>query len=169
MEDSSSQVTLREICKTAVVAAPPEEVWEAWTTPAGARTFFAPEAHIVMEPGGAYELYFDLDQPEGLRGSEGCVVREREVPHFFSVSWNFPPCIPSLRNTYTLVGVHLQGLPDGTTRVVVTHSKWGVGPDWEEGLRYFQRAWKLVLARLRRRFTHGPIDWSAPYVPEDLA
>lgn len=168
MEDSSIKMTLREICKTAVVHATPREVWDAWTTSEGARTFFAPQANIVMSPGGPYELYFNLDQPEGLRGSEGCVVRELEALRFFSVTWNFPPSIPALRNTYTMVGVHLQGLVDGTTRVVVTHSGWGAGPDWDAGLRYFQRAWKLVLARLERRFTHGPMDWSAPFVPDDL-
>ena len=38
----------------------------------------ADPARIEAEVGGAYELYFDLEQPEGMRGSEGCTVVELE-------------------------------------------------------------------------------------------
>jgi len=170
MNESDVKVTMREICRTVVVQATGPEVWDAFTTPEGIQTFFAPAAHVEMKPGGAYELYFDPDAPEGERGSEGCLLREFEAPRFLTFSWSFPPAIPRLRHSgaRALVSVHIQDLSDGTSRVVITHTGWQAGPDWEEGLRYFQRAWSLVLARLERRFAEGPIDWSDPWVPDEL-
>ena len=50
----------------------------------GARTFFAPEAHIELRPEGPYEMYFDSDAPVGERGGEGCTVLEAargRLPH----------------------------------------------------------------------------------------
>ena len=51
-----------------------DAVWEAWTTEEGVKSFFAPECRIELHPGGAYEMYFDLDAESGLRGGEGCRI-----------------------------------------------------------------------------------------------
>ena len=45
----------RIITGEVIVPAPRNAVWDAWTTPAGARTFFAPQCKIDLRPGGAYE------------------------------------------------------------------------------------------------------------------
>lgn len=168
MDDSGIKLTMREICKTAVINALPRDIWNAWTTEAGVVTFLAPAAHIELREKGAYEIYFDLSQPEGQRGSEGCVIREFRAPSFLSVTWNFPPTLPKLRsqNAQTIVGLNIQGLADGTSRVVLTHSGWAGGADWDEGLSYFRDAWGLVLARLARSFEHGPLDWDHPWRPD---
>ena len=44
-----------------VVAASIKDAWEVWTTEPVARTFFAPDCHIDLEPGGAYEMFFLLN------------------------------------------------------------------------------------------------------------
>jgi hypothetical protein len=46
----------RDLRKEVTVAAAVDDVWTAWTTSEGARTFFAPEANIRLEPGGPYEI-----------------------------------------------------------------------------------------------------------------
>lgn len=166
MDDNQAKLTVREICKAVVVAAPLSEVWRAWTTSEGAATFFAPAAHIVAEPGGPYELYFDLESPEGERGSEGCTIRELAEEKFLSVTWNFPPSLPSIRGEHTTVGIGMQPVGAGQTRVVITHTGWRADPVWQEGFTYFLRAWDLVLSRLQRRFAVGPIDWAEPFTPD---
>jgi len=50
------------------------EVWGAWTTEEGAKTFFAPKCKIELKPGGAYEMYFNLDAPPGEKGGEGMII-----------------------------------------------------------------------------------------------
>ncbi len=165
MDDSTIKRTVREICKSVEVSASLAEVWHAWTTSEGATTFFAPEAHIVAAPGGAYELYFDLEAPEGERGSEGCTIIELAEEKFLSVTWNFPTSLPTIRGEHTAVGIGLQALGAARTRVVLTHTGWKAEPAWLEGFTYFTRAWDLVLGRLQHRFEVGPIDWADPFTP----
>ena len=146
--------------KSAVISAPAAAIWEAFTTENGARTFFAPDARIEPQRGGPYELYFMLDGPVGMRGSEDCTVVDLVAPTRLDFTWNFPPSISTLRHGHTLVTVLLTPHPNGTTGVEITATGWRDGEDWTLGHAYFDRAWGIVLDRLQRRFEKGPIDWS---------
>jgi uncharacterized protein YndB with AHSA1/START domain len=148
------------------IAAPAAQVWAAWTTDEGVRSFFAPDSRIVAAPGGAYELYFMLDAPEGLRGSEGCVVLEVDEPERLAFTWNFPPTLPSIRDQRTRVDVTIEALDDRRSELTIAHTGWQDGEDWDQGFAYFERAWSMVLARLAYRFLSGPVDWEDPYTPE---
>jgi uncharacterized protein YndB with AHSA1/START domain len=141
------------------VPATVEEVWKAWTTSEGATTFFAPHAHIEAEVGGAYELYFDTESPEGARGSEGCVVHSLLPPSFLAFSWNAPPHLPRVRDLRTLVTLRFGSTSEGT-RLEMQHSGWGVEADWREARTYFESAWTVVMDRLVQRFEKGPMDWN---------
>ena len=167
MSSPIDKLTVREICTSVVVNATVADLWHAWSTTEGATTFFAPRAHILLAPGGAYELFFDPTAPVGQQGSEGCSIVEFQPEQYLCFTWNFPPSIPSLREKHTTVGVGLQAVQGGKTRVVLTQTGWSIGEDWSQGFSYFQRAWKLVLARLKHRFESAPIDWSNPYEPPD--
>lgn len=151
----------RAICKSVEVPASAEEVWQAWTTVPGVRGFFAPEARIECREGGAYELYFMPEAPAGSRGSDGCTILELEAPRRLVFSWNFPPMIPTIRDEHTTVAIEIEPGDEGC-RVAMTQSGWGEGDDWDEGFAYFDRAWELVLRRLRHRFVEGPVDWNDP-------
>jgi len=152
--------TERVLEKEVVVPAPREAVWEVWTTQDGVKTWFAPQADVLGRPGGAYELYFLDFAPLGSRGSEGCVVLSTEPFERFSFSWNFPPDMPSIRNARTRVDVRFAPHGEGETRVTLRQTGWREGEDWDQGYVYFDRAWGVVLDRLRRRFADGPIDWT---------
>src|SRR5439155_19424587 len=113
----------RAIRKTVTVKAPVEDVWEAWTTAEGARTSFGPDARIELRPGGAYEIYFNPDEPEGDRGSEDCKVLAYRKPQFLVFSWNAPPESPSLRKGRAKTRVDVRLEPSGhRTHVSLTHS-----------------------------------------------
>ena len=154
-------VPARQLARQAAVAAPPAEVWKAWTTLEGVKTFFAPDARIELKPGGAYEMYFDLAAPAGTRGGEGCTLVAIEPETRLAFTWNFPPSLPSIRNQHTQVEIRLSPAEGGkATQVSLTQTGWKDGPDWEKGYAYFERAWSLVLSRLEARFRTGPIDWA---------
>jgi uncharacterized protein YndB with AHSA1/START domain len=143
-----------------IIPAQIEAVWQAWTTEEGARTFFAPQCRIDLSVGGAYEMYFDLEAPPGLRGGEGCVIMAMEEPTFLSFSWNAPPELPRIRQMRTHVSLYLESLEGGSTRVTLIHDGWGVGKDWERARDYFTRAWgQVVLPRLKNRFIIGAVNW----------
>lgn len=143
-----------------IIPAPLEDVWQAWTTEEGARTFFAPACRIDLRPGGAYEMYFDLEAAEGLRGGEGCEVLAFEELAILSFSWNAPPELPRIREHHTHVTVYFEALAGNRTRVTLLHDGWGSGKDWQRDREYFQRAWgQVVLPRLKNRFIIGPVNW----------
>jgi len=149
----------RALRKVLTVDAPLAEVWNTWTTSQGAQTFFAPGARIEATPGGPFEIYFSLNAPEGLRGSENCKVHSVVPMKLFAFEWNHPPSIPALRDVHTLVVIRLEPAGVGQTRVELTHTGWGVGEDWDKAYGYFDRAWDAVLGNLRYRFEVGPMDW----------
>lgn len=148
------------IDKQITVAATAAEVFQAWTTTAGVLTFFAPQARIELRAGGTYELLFDLEAPAGSRGSEGCTVVSFEQDEELVVTWNFPPHLDEIRDVHTKVTVRFEALGERSTRVEVRHTGWQQGPQWEEGLAYFERAWGVVLDRLKQSFETGPVDWA---------
>jgi uncharacterized protein YndB with AHSA1/START domain len=138
-----------------------EEVWQAWTTEQGVKSFFAPECQINLQPGGAYEMFFDLDACEGSKGGEGCVLLAIEPLSMLSFTWNAPPEIPLIRIQRTHVTIHFKSVSAFQTHLILKHDGWGTGPDWLSAKRYFKRAWGLVvIPRLIQRFVSGPIDWN---------
>ena len=145
----------RVLLKEVIVPGGTPEVWAAWTTAAGVRTFFAPEAKIELVPGGPYELYFDAEQPAGLRGSEGCTVIEVQPERRLVFTWNFPPHMPSIRGERTRVELSFQPTASGWTYVGLRQVGWRDGEEWERGYAYFDRAWEMVLDRLAERFRSG--------------
>jgi hypothetical protein len=49
----------------------------------------------------------------------------------------------------------------------LVQTDWQSGPAWEKGYAYFDKAWDVVMARLKRRFEMGPIDWENPDPQEE--
>lgn len=150
----------RAVTAQVEVPAPLADVWEAWTTEAGARTFFAPACRIDLRPGGAYEMLFNLDAEPGLQGGEGNRLLAIQPGKLLSFSWNAPPELPTVRDQRTHVTVRFAAVGLQITHVWLRHDGWGAGGEWDRALGYFERAWgQVVLPRLRYRFEHSPIDW----------
>jgi uncharacterized protein YndB with AHSA1/START domain len=166
---ASFEVSSRVIRKEVRVNASVEKVWQAWTTEDGAAKFFAPKALIELIPLGRYELYFDLQAPEGSRGGEGCRVLSFLPMEMLSFEWNAPPEFPNVRREqtkkHTWIIVQFYPIAKGQTRVGLTHLGWKEGEEWEKVFQYFLRAWDVVLGRLEHLFSAGPIDWESPYYP----
>jgi len=150
----------RMVRKQATVNAPRAEVWKAWTTSEGARTFFAPDAKIELRHMGPYEIYFDLDEAPGLRGSEDCHVLAWLPEEMLAFSWSAPPHLPAVRQERSFVVVQLAEADEQRTRATITQLGFGEGEEWDACFTYFDRAWGLVMSWLERRFIEGPLDWS---------
>jgi uncharacterized protein YndB with AHSA1/START domain len=142
------------------VAAPPAAVWEAWSTDAGLRTFFAPAARIELRTFGRFDIHFDPAAAAGNQGAEGNVVLAVEPGRMLTTTWDAPPEFPSIRSQRTFLQVLLAPNADGTTRVTLTQSGFGTNPEWLKVHRYFLGAWSFVAAALQQRFETGPLNWS---------
>jgi uncharacterized protein YndB with AHSA1/START domain/uncharacterized protein YciI len=142
----------RMIRKEVVVQAPVADVWRAWTTRDGIKSFFGADAKVELKVGGPYEVYFLMDAPEGSRGSDGCCVLSFLPNRMLSFSWNAPPSMPNVRKERTHVVLTFHELAGGRTRVELTHLGWGTGAEWDQAFEYFTKAWGSVLASLQKRF-----------------
>src|SRR6185295_18826531 len=98
-------------CET-VVPATPAEAYRLWTTDAGVKRFFAPDAHIDARPGGRYEILFAPDRdPLGLsHGTAGAHVLRLVPARLVAFEWiafaadstlgkNAPPVAPAALRT----------------------------------------------------------------------
>lgn len=145
------------------IPAPVEDVYNVWSTEEGAKTFFAPDCKIELEPYGAYEMYFMPDAEPGSRGGEGCKVLAFEKNKMLSFTWNTPPAFPELRKMYTHVTLYFTSEGNNQTKVKLIHDGWGADGDWNKAYEYFSGAWlKVLFPRLKYRFENGPVDWTNP-------
>lgn len=141
----------RVLVKEVVVAAPVDAVWHALTTEEGLR-FISERSRVELRPGGPYEWFLDLEpDANGRRGGEGAEILAFVPRERLEFTWTFPPAVPTLRlaKATTRAVVTLDDLGDGRTRVHFEQSGWKGGEDWDAGYAYFDRAWGVVLERLK--------------------
>jgi uncharacterized protein YndB with AHSA1/START domain len=150
----------RAIDKEVVIAATPEQAWDAWTTRAGITSFFAPDAKIEAKVGGAFHIYIDPLAEAGMKGADDMRFMALQPKKMLSFDWNAPPSLPEARQQRTFVVLRFEPVADGQTRVVLHHTGWGEGGEWDQAYAYFDRAWGNVLANLKKRFETGPVDWT---------
>jgi uncharacterized protein YndB with AHSA1/START domain len=144
------------------VSAPPADVWAAWTTDAGLRTFFGPSARIELKTFGRFDVHFDPNAAAGQRGAEGNIVLAYEPERMLTTTWDAPPKFPSARAQRTFLQIRLEPADRGTTRVTIHQTGFGSGSEWRQVHEYFLGAWTWVAAALQQRFEAGPIDWNRP-------
>jgi len=153
-----AEPSTRAIIKDVTIPAPVADVWNAWTTDEGIRSFFSPNAHVELRPGGPIEIYFLMDNPYGLRGSEDCRFLSYVSEKMLSFEWNAPPEFGPLRDIRTIVVIFFESVSPNETRLMFHHTGWGKSDVWDKVYDYFDRAWGYVLASLKKRFVEGPVD-----------
>ncbi len=147
----TSEINGKKIYKEILVNASAPEIYERWTQKSGILKFMGEDCYIIMEPGGPYEIYFDMKQPLGFRGSEGCTVLSFIENKMLSFTWNAPPQFANVRNAdaKAWVVVELEKIDDTHTKVKLTHTGWRDGEEWNQVYAYFDKAWTKVLEWLR--------------------
>lgn len=159
---AAAQAAPRSLRKEAVISATPEDIYQAFTTTEGIKTFFAPDGNVECKPGGPYEIYFAPKAAPGVRGSDGCKMLAFLPNDMVSFSWRAPASMPEAREgPATHVVVRIMPIDAGRTRVALVQEGWGKGGEWDEVYKYSHKAWDYVLNNLQKRFSKGPIDWSA--------
>jgi uncharacterized protein YndB with AHSA1/START domain len=142
----------KQIIKAKILHATRGAVWQKWTTREGLLSFFGKDNKIEITPGGPYEIYFILDNPEGLRGSESCIVLSFVPKEMLSFTWNAPPVFMDMRNAVELTWVVLsfREISNDLTEIVLKHVGWPDHPDWVPVYDYFVKAWDVVLNNLEK-------------------
>jgi uncharacterized protein YndB with AHSA1/START domain len=145
-----------------IINAPADDVYKAWTTEEGIKSFFAPgTGNIEIKLFGDYQIYFFPENPVDQKGAEDEKIISFEENSMLSFTWGMPPTFPYLReNQKTVVLLRFEQLEDGNTKFTLIQSGWGTSESWQRAYNYFEIAWgNIVLARLQYLFDVGPIDW----------
>jgi uncharacterized protein YndB with AHSA1/START domain len=151
----------RAILESVMVKAPIAKVWEAWTTSAGIRTFFAPDAHVEARVDGPFQIYINPLGAPGTKGADDMVILALQAPTMISFTWNAPPHLAEVRKQRTYVTVRLAAQGEAETLVTLYHGGWGDGGEWDQAYAYFAKAWPNVLKNLQKSFVDGPYDWTS--------
>jgi len=139
----------KTIIKKRSIKASIDNIWNKWTTHEGLLTFFGADNKVELRIGGAFEIYFMMDQPYGTRGAEGCEVLSFLPKKMLSFSWNAPPQFDAIRNGNHQTWVVVEMIAVGNvTEVTLTHLGWLEGEDWNAVYDYFVNAWDMVMDNL---------------------
>ncbi|MEX0812792.1 MAG: SRPBCC domain-containing protein [Chitinophagales bacterium] len=142
-------INQKSIVKTKVLNTSAKQLWKKWTTHEGLLTFFGRDNKIELIPGGAFEIYFLMENEYGLRGSETCKVLSYLPNEMLSFSWNAPPSFLKIRNHphKTWVVITFKPINENQCEVKLTHLGWLDGDEWNKVFEYFENAWEIVLNR----------------------
>lgn len=161
---SSNNTEMRRVDVDIEVRASLRDVWHAWTTNEGVRTFFAKNTNVKLAVEGPFEMLFLEDAPIGQQGSEGCKFLSYLPYEMISFTWNAPPQFKHARGHHTWVVVRFEELSPHRTKVRLTHLGWdemkSAYPDhadeWDQVCDYFTKAWPSVLENLKKRLDERP-------------
>jgi uncharacterized protein YndB with AHSA1/START domain len=156
---AEERVQERAIVEKITVKANVDDVWRAWTTTEGIKTFFAPDAKVELRVDGPFEIYINPLAEPGLRGGDDLRVIGFQEKKMLSFTWNAPPSLPEARKQRSVVIVRFAPRGEAITDVTLTHIGWGEGGEWDKAYDYFAKSWPNVLKNLKKRFDDGPIDW----------
>ena len=149
----------RAINEKITVKANIEEVWKAWTTTDGIKSFFAPDAKVELRIDGPFEIYMNPFAEVGMKGADDMRIIGFQEKKMLSFTWNAPPSLPEARKQRTVVIVRFISRGDVLTDVTLHHIGWGEGGEWDKAYDYFAKAWPNVMKNLKKRFDDGPVDW----------
>ncbi len=149
----------RAIDEKITVKAGVDEVWKAWTTSEGIKTFFAPDAKVELRVDGPFEVYINPFAERGMKGADDMRIIGFQEKKMLTFTWNAPPSLPEARKQRSVVIVRFISRGDQLTDVTLHHIGWGEGGEWDKAYDYFSKSWPNVMKNLKKRFDDGPVDW----------
>jgi uncharacterized protein YndB with AHSA1/START domain len=132
-----------------IIAAPPERVFEAWTTPEQIKEWSAPEgitvadAAVDLTVGGRYHIH--MVSPEGPEYNARGVYREIDPPNRLSYTWRWDEEEHDVGETLVTVEFLDAG---GSTEVIITHEQFPTA----EAKDGHEQGWTSCLNRLEAKF-----------------
>ena len=144
----------RSIELTVVAESPPADVFELWSTVAGATRFFAPAADIGSEVGDPYVIVFNptADPLGAVHGTKGAKIRVLDHRKHIAFGWTFPPFGPAFNAQPfpTWVEISIDEFPGNPSQSILhfAHHGFPTDPAWDEVYGVFKDGnWPLVLNR----------------------
>ena len=167
IDDGSSVAAdgTRTLRQSVVVGAPVAQVWDAFTTTDGYRSWAVPVARIDFRVGGIIEASYastaKLGDADNIRNEiiayapqRMFAMRNRTAPS------EAPFDVPTFQSLHTVV--LFDDLGSAGTRVTIVQPGYRSGEPYERLWKFFEWGNGATLAALRDRFAKGPTDWTKP-------
>ena len=137
----------RDIDIQILITRPTAKVFEAWIKPGMLEQWLARKAHVEPSPGGAYELYWDLENP-AINSTQGCRIADIVPNVEISFNWKGPEQFAQIMGDTTTVFVRLEAQGSNTLLRFV-HTGWGAGARWDEARVWQAEAWREAMENLK--------------------
>ena len=135
------------------IPAPLPEVWKAFTTTDGLKSWLAPEVSVELRKGGDWLVKFPGSTAGGTIVS---FVPQKELV----LSALAPDRFPHVRAARTRAVFTFT--PKGNNTLVrLTQTGWQSGKEWDAAYEYLASANGEMLAMLHHRYVAGPTDWQS--------
>jgi len=144
------------------VPASAHDVFDAFATSEGFRSWAVPVANVELRIGGFMESSYDASAQLGNPGNiknqivayvpdRLLVIRNVQAPSGFVNQELF---------ARTVTMIEFVALAPNNTRVTLTNAGYGPGEGFADVYRHFEWGDAYTLEELRKRFVEGPTDWS---------
>lgn len=138
------------------IRAPASAVFQALTDASELERWFPTSAESDPKPGGAYRFLFEnAEAPERTHARQGVFV-EVHPPKRVSYTWRAPlegaPAGTDAPETRVAFALSEKA---GMTEVVLTHSGFGYGPDWDRSFESHAEGWGFFVVNLRNVLERG--------------
>src|ERR1700722_16974313 len=152
-EDARPVDPTQELIIELSIPAPLPEVWKAFTTTDGLKSWLAPEVAVDLRKGGDWLVKFPGSTAGGTIVS---FVPQKEL----ILSALAPDRFPHVRaaRTHAVFTFTAKG---NITLVRLSQTGWQHGKEWDAAYEYLASANGEMLAMLHHRFVAGPTDWQS--------
>jgi uncharacterized protein YndB with AHSA1/START domain len=133
------------------IPAPLHDVWEAFTTREGLRTWLAPDVSVELKPGGDWLVKFPGSTGGGTIVS---FVSDKEIV----INALAPDRFPHVRAARTRA-VFTFTDEGNNTLVRLSQTGWQRDAEWDAAYEYLAAGNAQMLALLHHRFVAGPTNW----------
>jgi uncharacterized protein YndB with AHSA1/START domain len=170
----SPKLSTRTLQKRLAIRAPASAVWKALTEAGELARWFPTSAECDARPGGAYRFHFESATSPGASHDRSGQFLDVVPPKRLSFTWRAPLAetatdaeAPETRVEFALVE------KGGLTDIVLTHTGFGYGGDWDRSFERHSERWGFYVMNLRSYLERGvdtrarDLGLSTPHAAED--
>jgi len=144
----------KELRFTVTVPAPLSDVWTAFSTTDGLKTWLWSDTRVDLRPGGDWLVLY----PGGKTG--GGTIVSFEKAKRLTIRAMAPETFPTVRAERTTAVFEFAPVDASHTKVTLTQYGWKEGKEWDDAYEYLSKGNAQLLSQLKTRFEKGPVDWS---------
>lgn len=148
-----------------------QDVWDAFTTEEGVRSWMVPVALVERRHLGRFHTNYHVDRKLGDSGTIYNTVLSYVPLRMFSMkiklNESFSKAVRSSDSTLFAV-LQFEDVGNSRVRVIESMLGWGNGPEWDKVYELFNRGNAYTLQQLYKRFESGPVVWRKQTEPPTL-